>query len=191
MDKPRLGRPVVTASFFGKILLPFAIPFLVTFALMVLVGDRWPRDIAPGSGLKLAGFLAAMAAAVMVWRLIVRNETDRRVRMFAGVVCLVTGLMGWPVWSFGVLPSINGSVLSGENVIRTTLQRTEATPISKQRGHHHWAWLKSESETDVAFSGRYFISEELYNAWSVTAPPSVELTIAKGILGANVITGMR
>ncbi len=69
-----------------------------------------------------------------------------------------------------------------------SLQRTEATTIAKQRGHHHWAWLKAEGAGNEALSGRYFISEELYNAWSTAAPPSVVITIAKGLLGAGVVT---
>ena len=184
-------RPAVPASFLGKLLLPFAVPILLTLALLLLVGDRWPRDIAPGSGLKLAGLCASALVAFAVWRFVVRDVTDKRARKFAALLCALTGLMGWPVWSVGVLPSLNGSNLSGERTVRMALERIEATRKSKSRGYYHWAWLKADSDNFGVRSGRYFISEGIYDLWGREAPAMVDVTVAQGALGALVVTGFR
>lgn len=151
----------------------------------------WPRDIAPGSGLKLAGLCATALVTVAVWRFVVSDVTDKRARKFAALLCAMTGLMGWPVWSVGVLPSLNGSNLSGERTVRMALERIEATKKSKARGYYHWAWLKADSDNFGVRSGRYFISEGIYDLWGREAPAMVDVTVAQGALGAMVVTGFR
>ncbi len=56
MNPSRSSRAAVPQTFFVKLMLPFAVPITVTMALVLAVGERWPRSIAPGSGLKLAAF---------------------------------------------------------------------------------------------------------------------------------------
>jgi hypothetical protein len=178
----------VPASFFGKVALPFGVPILLTFALL-LAGDRWPRDIAPGSGLKLAGLIMTSVVALIAWRLSVNGTLDARIRKAAALLCLITGLMGWPVWTAGVLPSINGSVLGSEKVVRMKLQRTEVTHYTKGRQDHHWAWLTPEDDDAVIGSGRYRLSESLHDRWNKAPPVTVLVTVARGALGAQVVKG--
>ncbi|PLK23997.1 hypothetical protein [Novosphingobium sp. TH158] len=191
MAKAASRRAAVPASFFVKVILPFAVPFALTLALMVLVGERWPRDIAPGSGLKLAGLVASALTAALVWRYTVRAIEDRRVHKAAGILCLVTGLMGWAVWTTGVLPSINGAALGSESTVRMRLERTEVTAVSKSKERYHWAWLRTDLNDAALASGRYFIPEGHYQRWQASKPASVEVTYARGLLGAQVVTGFR
>lgn len=184
---PSLPKP--PASLLVKPLLPFALPILVTFALVLLVGEGWPRQIAAGSGLKLAGLVATAATAVAASRWAVRGVDHRQIRRFAAVLCAATALMGWPVWTMGVLPSINGAALGEERAVRMTLERLETTTRSRSRELNHWAWLTAPDGDETLASGRYFISEEVYDRWQKTNPASVEVTVAQGLLGAQVVTG--
>jgi len=181
-------RTIVPPSFFPKLALPFALPIAITLALVVLVGEAWPRNIAPGSGLKLAGLLATAVLAYGVWWWAVRSIPDRRAHRMAALVCGVTGLMGWSVWSVGIMPSINGMALGPEQTVTMTLERTEATSIKNSRKQHHWAWLQPASPGSAAGDGRYFIPEATYQRWNEENPRSVRVTIAEGLLGAQVVT---
>lgn len=168
--------------------MPFAIPMFLTFALIIFVGESWPRNIAPGSGLKMPGFGAAMLTSLIVWHLITRSIADRRVHKMAALVCGVVGLMGWPVWSVGVLPSVNGLSLGPQEALQMTLERTEVTTVSRSRALNHWAWLGPEAQNPRAQAGRYFIPEEVYQRWNDRRPSTVTVTIAPGLLGAQVVT---
>lgn len=185
MTKHRTPRPTVPPGFFAKLVLPFAIPLALTMALVIFVGETWPRTIAPGSGLKLAGLVATMLTAAAVWHAITRSIADRRVRQVAGLICGLTAMMGWPVWSVGILPSINGARLGPPAAIPMVLERMESTTIRHSAGRNHWAWLRSPQQR----SDRYFISEELYTRWNSQPPGTVTVTIAPGLLGAAVVTG--
>jgi len=189
MRKDKVPRPIVPPTFFGKLLLPFAIPLLLTTALVILVGENWPRNIAPGSGLKLLGLCATVLTCLIVWRFAIRGIEDRRAHKMAALVCGVVGLMGWPVWSVGVLPSVNGFSLGQEESIRMTLERTEVTVVSRSSTRNHWAWLRPEPKDSNAGPGRYFISEEIYDQWSGQRPGAVTVRIAHGLLGAQVVIG--
>jgi hypothetical protein len=187
MANTRSSRPKLPTGLLLKPLLPFALPMVATFALVLLVGDRWPRDIAPGSGLKLAGLAATMATAFGVWRYAVRGVEDERVGRVVALLCAVTGLMGWPVWTTGVLPSVNGARLGSERTVRMDLERLETTTKSKSRGLYHWAWLAARDGEDALASGRYFLSETVYDTWQKTDPAEVHVTVARGFLGAQVV----
>lgn len=189
MTQARAPRPVVLPRFFLTVALPFAIPALVTIALIVTVGESWPRNLPPGSGLKLAGFLATALTALLVWRYATRDLADNRVRKAAALLCGVTALIGWPVWSVGVMPSVNGSSLGEAQTVRMVFERTETTTISRSKRLNHWAWLRPETPATPLQAGRYFIPEGIYQSWSRAQPATVEVTIAKGALGAEVITG--
>lgn len=170
-------------------MLPFAVPILLTFALVLLVGDKWPRDIASGSGLKLAGLCCAAVTSLIVSLCAVGQLTDRRVRAFGGILCAATGLLGWPVWSTGVLPSINGAALSEPIIVPMTLERTETTHKSKSRDLYHWAWLRAQDDDSLIASGRYFVSETVFERLNTLERGTVGVTVAKGLLGAQVVIG--
>lgn len=170
-------------------LLPFAMPIILTFLLILLVGDHWPRDIAAGSGLKLAGLFCSALTAVVIWLYTVRKTPESRVRTFTALLCTVTGLLGWPIWSTGILPSVNGAVLAEPVIVPMTLERTETTYKSKSRDLYHWAWLKAQNEAGIVKSGRYFISEDVYARYQGTEGGVVEVSVAKGLLGAQVVLG--
>lgn len=185
MTKDRTSRATAPPGFFAKLLLPFAIPVALTMVLVILVGESWPRQIARGSGLKLAGFGATMLTAAVVWHGVTRAIADRRVRQVAALLCGLTAMLGWPVWSMGILPSINGARLGPATTQRMVLERTESTPVSRSRARNHWAWLRLGD----ARADRYFISEELYTRWNSQRPETVTVTTAPGLLGAEVVTG--
>ncbi len=176
-------------SFFLKLLLPFVVPFVLTMALVVLVGEDWPRNIAPGSGLKLAGLVASAVTVLIAWRFATRDIADRRAHAFAALLCGVVGLMGWPVWSVGVLPSINGVSLAPSEMVRMRLERTQTTTVSRSTKLNHWAWLRPLSPDPAAEAGRYFIPEETYARWNQNQPEIVTVTRARGLFGAQVVTG--
>lgn len=189
MTKTFASRPIVPPTFFVKVLLPFAIPMLMTAALVILVGESWPRNIAPGSGLKMFGFGASALTSLIVWRFITRRIEDMRVLKVAAAICGVAGLMGWPVWTVGVLPSVNGFSVGSQESVRMTLMRTDITTISRSRAVNHWAWLRPEVPTARAKAGRYFISEQTYQRWNEQRPSTVKVTISEGLLGAQIVTG--
>ena len=189
MTHVALPRPRISAGLPAKLLLPFALPILATFALLFLVGNQWPRDIAIGSGLKMPGLCVAALSAFVIWWWSVRKIQDRRIRAFAAIFCGVTGLMGWPVWTVGILPSVNGSILSQPSHVPMTLDRVEMTPKSKSRGFYHWAYLKTTNSNSAIQSGRYFISEVDYQRLDSSKPTAVDVTVAQGLLGAYVVLG--
>ncbi|WP_298288840.1 hypothetical protein [Novosphingobium sp.] len=191
MRKARSPRTVVPAGFFPKLLLPFAAPILLTLLLALLVGETVPRTIAPGSGLKLAGFCCAAMFAALAWRWSVRCIADRRAHSLAALACAVTGLLGWPVWTVGILPSVNGLSLHGTHTVSMKLERTEVTTISRSRRLNHWAWLKPDTTGSIAGSGRYFIPEAVHANWASRQGRMVTLTVAQGLLGASVVIGYR
>lgn len=191
MRKARSPRTNVPAGFFPKLLLPFAAPILLSLLLALLVGETVPRTIAPGSGLKLPGLCCAALFAAIAWRWSIRCIEDRRAHTFAALACTVTGLLGWPVWTVGILPSVNGLSLKEAKTVRMILERTEVTSVSRSRTLNRWAWLKAENVASAAGSGRYSIPEEVYYDWSPMQRGVVTVTIARGLLGAVVVTGYR
>lgn len=104
-------------------------------------------------------------------------------------MCAVTGIMGWPVWSVGVLPSVNGISLGPPGATRMTLERTEVTTVSKSRTLNHWAWLRPLSPDGEAGTERYFIPKATYQQWNNQRPRTVTVTTASGLLGAQVVIG--
>lgn len=189
MKNNQAPRTIVPPSFFAKLMLPFAFPMLVTLALVILVGESWPRNIAPGSGLKLAGLVATALTGAMVWHRATRSIADRRAHKMAALMCAVTGLMGWPVWTVGVLPSVNGISLGPQSAVRMALERTEVTTVSRSSALNHWAWLRPLSPDAEVVAGRYFIPEATYQRWNSEQPSTVTVTTARGLLGAQVVTG--
>ena len=188
---PASRRPAAPASLILRMALPFALPFALTLIILATVGEAWPRSIAPGSGLKLAGLIASALAGGAVWRTIVHAHADERVHKFAVIGCSVTALMGWPVWTVGVLPSVNGASLGREEVELMRLGRIDVTRPSKGPGFYYWAWLEPVHPGAGVAGGRYFIPETVYQRWAPHKPATVRVTHARGLLGAEVVTRYR
>ncbi len=189
MTRPAPLHPPIKAGFFVGAALPFIIPMLVTLALVLSVGEAWPRQIAPGSGLKLAGLIATGLTALAVFAAITVRHSQARLRKGAAVLCAITGLMGWPVWSVGVLPSINGASLGPEIAVAMVLERTEMTAASRSKTRYHWAWLRPLGAAAPVDAGRYFVPVDLYDRWNANPPARVSMRTAQGQLGAVVVTG--
>lgn len=183
--------PTLPAGVLPQLLLPFAVPFALTLLLLVTVGEGWPRDIAPGSGLKAAGFIAAMSTAGGIWWRIAGRHADARGKRFAAILCAVTGAMGWPVWTAGVLPSVNGAVLGREGTAAMRLEGLEVTHASKSRRLYYWARLDPLNAGTKIAAGRYFIPQSTYDRWAATRPRVVRVSHAPGLLGAEVVTRYR
>jgi hypothetical protein len=177
----------VPPSFFVSLILPLLVPMALTLILIFLVGESWPRTIAPGSGLKLVGLGTTAFTSLLAWKIAIRGLSDARARKAGALLAATTGLMGWPIWSVGFLPSINGFSVEDQRSVRMTLQRTQATPVSRSRQLNYWAWLKPANPTALAGEGRYFIPEETYRRWASEHPKEVTLQIAQGLLGARVV----
>lgn len=191
MTGRRPKKSVIPARVLVRTLIPFAVPVLLTVTMLVIAGSSLPRDIVPGSGLKLAGLLAAMVTTLFAWRVSVRGNSDPRVRSMAGVFCVLVGLISWPVWTMGALPFVNALALQNERTVILTLDRTESTPIRLSSERHHWAWLSPTEAESGILPGRHFISEATYDSWAAARPDAVEAKAATGLLGATVIIGMR
>ena len=172
-------------------LAPFALPIIGTLLLVLLVGNHFPRDIAPGSGLKLMGLIAAVLAGAGVLAIVCRRWSDPQARRLALVLCGVTTLMAWPVWTVGVLPSVNGMALAESEVTAMRLTGLEVTHASKSRELYYWASLASPIADTRLGAGRYFISRELHARWSVTRAQTVQVKHATGLLGAEVVRDYR
>ena len=86
MSRKQASRVSVPPSFFPKLMLPFFLPAILTFVLMFTVGESWPRNIAPGSGLKLWGFGATAVTALLAWRYAIRGIADPRAHKMAAAV---------------------------------------------------------------------------------------------------------
>ena len=171
-------------------LLPFAIPALITLALILTIGEAWPRNIAPGSGLKVPGLIATTLCGAAAWRWATRRVDDDRARKFAAALMALTALMGWPVWSVGALPSLNGSAHGAPRATVMRLVRLDITlPKRRNGGFYYWAWVEPLRETSAITAGRVFIPEEAYRKWNATHPATVTLRHANGLLGAEVLTG--
>lgn len=183
--------PAAPASLLPKMAVPFALPFALTLVIVLVVGEAWPRSIAPGSGLKLAGLIAAAITSTAVWYRIVSTFADQRVHVFTAVVCTVTSLMGWPVWTVGVLPSINGAMLGSDKMVTMRLGQIDITRPSKGSGFYYWAKLEPVHPGAVIERGRYFIPEDVFRRWALHKPATVRVVHAQGLLGAQVVIEYR
>lgn len=170
--------------------LPITFPFVLVLVQILTIGDVWPRAIAPGSGLKMWGLIASALTAACVWLVIARTARDKRLVHFAALFCVMTGLMGWPFWSAGLLPSVNGSALGPERTLSMRLDRLEATRQSRQKTLFYWAWLAPQEGDSGLKAGRYFIPEDVHSRWTASTPDNVQITYARGALGALVVTGI-
>lgn len=121
------SRTIVPPIFFVSLIFPLLVPMALTLFLILLIGESWPRNIAPGSGLKLVGLGTTAFTSFLAWKIAIRGLSDARPRKAGVVLAAKAGLMGWPIWSVGFLPSINAFSVENQRSVRMTLQRTPAT----------------------------------------------------------------
>ena len=171
--------------------LPFALPMLATLLLVLLVGNRFPRDIAPGSSLALPGLLAAVAVALVILRRVTQDWPQPEARKPALLFTGLASLMAWPAWTVGVLPSVNGLALGELNYATMQLRGLDMTYGRKGRTTYYWAQLEPQYPASAAGEGRYLIPFELHETWSRTRPAAVEVGHARGLLGAEVVRDFR
>lgn len=69
------------------------------------------------------------------------------------------------------------------------LERTETTRKSRSRDVYHWAWLTAEDDSAPIRSGRYFVSEAVFRRLSDAPQATVDVIVARGLLGAQVVIG--
>ncbi|MCX7284849.1 MAG: hypothetical protein NTX28_12530 [Novosphingobium sp.] len=190
MNKARRRKqPILPPAALGLCALPFALPIVLTFALAISIGETWPRNIAPGSGLKLAGLVITAVTAAAVWQWATRRLESAPARKFAGLLCAATALLGWPAWGAGVLPSVNGMEIGPEHDVQMRLVRLETT--RRGRGTpdlYHWAWIEPLRERSPIAGGRVPIPEDIHVRWHADRPATVRLRHAEGLLGAEVVT---
>lgn len=189
MAHGKVGRVVVPGRMLGLALIPFAVPAGLA-AVLVLAAD-WPRDIAPGSGLKLPGFLATVLTTLLAWRLSLRGICDGWARRLSALLCSLVGLLAWPLWSAGVLPLVNGAALQESRTVRMTLERVEAVRRPRSREFYHWAELVPLEDGAGLAAGRYFIPEAAHERLAAGPPGTVEVEAATGLLGAVVVLAVR
>lgn len=166
---------------------PFALPIVLTFALLLLVGNRFPREIAAGSSLIVCGLAAALAVLILVNLAVARRWPDPQIRKFALVMSAVTSLLGWPIWTVGPAPSVNGMVLGPVQTSLMRLHGLETTHASKSRLLYYWATLAPRDPASAVGAGRYLIPYETYKRWQIEAPQTVRVSHATGLLGAQVV----
>jgi hypothetical protein len=170
---------------------PFPLAIGATLALLLLVGERWPRGVAPGSSLAPAGLVTTACFALLVTLSVRQQWQKREPRRFSLILCGVTSLMAWPVWTMGVLPSINGVHLGAVHETAMRLERTTTSSASKSRRIYYWAVLSPAAHNSPLGAGRYFIPQERHEAWTQMGEGVVKVQHARGLLGAETVLGFR
>jgi hypothetical protein len=189
---PLSRQPTLPASFLLKMALPFVLPVALTVFISLTVGENWPRSIAPGSGLMLPGLIASAMLSTLAWPITAGAFDDEQVRKFSAIICAVTGLMGWPIWTTGVLPSINGAFLGQEHVEPMRLGRLDVDrPKGGVGSPNYSVWLEPVHPGGAIDSGRYYISEEVYQRLESQKPVAISVAHSRGALGAVVVTDYR
>lgn len=179
------GRVLLTA------VLPAAVPVVLMLGLFLLNRHEQAAQVAPGSGLKVAGLVAAALTSVLVAVPAMRGVADGAMRRVVVVLCLGVGLIGWPIWTLGVMPWVNGLVLEEPRLVPMRLDRLEITTISRSREVNHWAWLTPVEPGSGLAAGRYFIPQDLHDRLAAGKPTTLTVEAARGLLGAEAVLSFR
>lgn len=167
--------------------LPFPMAVLGTFLLIATIGNRFPRNLAPGSSLALHGLILSLLVMGAVTLHVRRRWHERRVRRFSLLLCAITSVMAWPVWTVGVLPSVNGLDHDVPLVTPMQLKSLTTSHASKSRTIYHWAFLERAEGTAVIGEGRYFVAQPVFERWQGRVGRTVAVSHASGLLGARII----
>lgn len=170
---------------------PFMLAIVVTMLLVVFVGDDIPRNIAYGSSLATWGLVVALISATAPFAILRNNWSQPMMRRMALGLCGLGAFMSWPVWTMGILPTVNGMHMGMIQTSEMRLDRLETSHASKSRQIYHWAYLQPVSPRAALEGGRYFVSANEYQRWTNARPQTVEISYATGLLGAKVVTAYR
>ena len=170
---------------------PFALSILVTFLVFLIAGNRIPRQLVPGASLALPGLtLSGLVFLAVAW--VMRNRTPHaKLRKFGALLAGVCTLMSAPVWTIGVLPTVNGLATGSVASTVMHLEKLETTTVSKSRRLNHWAHLRPLGSGAPLSGGRYFVSQADYTAWQESRPRTITVNHATGLLGAETVIGFR
>lgn len=170
---------------------PFPISIVVTILAVLVVGEYFPRQIAPDSGVKLAGAVASVTVFVIVTRSIVRLGLDEAPRRFGIILALVTSLMAWPVWTLGIMPSLNGLSFGKEVTTPMRLVGLSISRPKKSRQIYYVARLEPFSDAAPIGQGRYYVPQAVYLEWERRGQGRVEVGHSRGLLGAEIALSFR
>lgn len=171
--------------------LPFPLAILTTLAFVLTVGTHFPRDIAPGSSLILPGLLLSIAVLLVVMGRVRRRWSDPAPRRFSLILCVITSALAWPVWTTGILPSVNGIKLGAEQISTMRLAGLTTSHASKGRQIYYWARLQATSPASRIGSGRYFVPKAIHDGWQSRTGQEVAVVHATGLLGAETVLSFR
>jgi hypothetical protein len=171
-------------------ILPFPLTIVMTFAAMLLVGERYPRQVASGSSLSWWGLGLSLTVFATVLLIVRQHWSEAGPRRFALALSGVTSLLAWPVWTTGILPSINGAMLGPHE---TSMMQVEKLTTSRAKGNriYHWATLRPLDNTSPIGAGRYFVPQDAYQRWQERPAQPARVIHAKGLLGARIAIAFR
>lgn len=192
ISRPARGRAAKTKHRAqGKLLLlsvaPFPATIFATLLLAWLASDAVPRDIAPGSSLGLPGIVAAILSWGVVVGLVRRHWPEEIARRAASFIAAISALASWPVWTMGLLPSVNGLSLEAPVTSPMRVERIEITRASRTGKLHHWAWLKPQGPLTPLAAGRYLLDEQEYARLDRRNSDMAQVVHARGLLGAQTV----
>ncbi len=168
-------------------MLPFPLAIAVTLMMVLAIGNRFPRNIAPNSSLVLPGLLVTLIVLLAILAYVHRRWVEPSAFHFTLVLGGITSLLAWPVWTMGVLPSVNGIRMEPERATMMRLSGLSTTTISKSRRLNYWATLEPAGSTSPLGAGRYLISQSLSERWQAQQVRQVRVTHRTGLLGAEVL----
>lgn len=175
----------------GRLLLLSALPLplavLSTFACLFIVGNGSPRDIAPGSSLALPGLVWTLVVLGGITAYVRAHWHEVPARRFALLIGAIVSLIAWPIWTLGPLPSINGLSLGAEASSSMRLDDLTTSTVSKSRRLYYWAHLRPISAETSIGSGRYLISQTVFEALTARRGQTVEVRHSAGLLGVEVV----
>jgi hypothetical protein len=167
---------------------PFPLAIALTFLFILTIGTRFPRDVAPGSSLILPGFVLSGIVMALITALVRRHWPEPALRRFSLFLCGITSLMAWPVWTTGILPSVNGAILGPRQTSAMRLTGLSISHASKGRRIYYWAAMRPPPDTASALgAGRYFVPQQVYEAWQPQVGRDVRVDHATGLLGAETV----
>lgn len=167
--------------------LPFPLAIGATFALVLLVGERFPRQLAPDATLAPAGLAMTLLAMGAILSVIWRQWTDDAPRRFALLLVTLTSLLAWPVWTIGIAPSVNGMRLGPQQASTMRVVELTMSRASKGRSIYYWARLRPADARSRVGAGRYFVPQHIHERWQARTGAEVTVRHATGLLGAETI----